>query len=210
MTTTPKPKKFLKIWEEELNIRESNDTQFNLKDGVIYARKSILSKRSEYFRRLFQGGWSESNKSFLQKNKSNSHYVINIPDISYSTFKEMLRYLYTDEISFNNINCTPLEIFKIADKYLITSLREIARVEIYKNLTLNNAMYILFSEAWKWSDLKEDVVGFIVLNFEKVRETVEYKGLASEYKSHPAGIEIMYEIVGKLIPRKYNYILLLR
>jgi len=121
----------------------------------------------------------------------------------------MLRYLYTDEINFNNLNCSPLEIFKIADKYLISNLREIARIEVYKMLTLNNAMYILFSEAWKWPDLKEDVIDFIVLNFENVRETTEYKNLASEYKSHPAGIEIMYEIVGKLIPRKYlntNYI----
>lgn len=119
----------------------------------------------------------------------------------------MLRYLYTDEISFNNFNCTPLEIFKIADKYLISNLREFARIEINKMLTLNNVMYVLFSEAWKWPDLKDDVIEFIILNFDKVRETAEYKDLVSEYKSHPAGIEIMYEIVGKLIPRKYNYIL---
>ncbi|GBB94047.1 hypothetical protein RclHR1_02280020 [Rhizophagus clarus] len=204
MTTTPKQNKFLKLWEEEFNNRDSNDVQFNLKDGVIYARKSILLRRSEYFRRLFQGSWSETNKT-LQKNKNNSHYVINIPDISYVTFREMLRYLYTDEISFNNFNCTPLEIFKIADKYLISNLREFARIEINKTLTLNNAMYVLFNEAWKWPDLKDDVINFIILNFDQVRETVEYKELVSEYKSHPAGIEIMYEIVGKLIPKKYNY-----
>ncbi|POG71325.1 BTB/POZ protein [Rhizophagus irregularis DAOM 181602=DAOM 197198] len=205
MTTSPKQNKFSKLWEEEFNNRESNDVQFNVKDGVIYARKSILLRRSEYFRRLFQGSWSETNKS-LQKNKNNSHYVINIPDISYATFREMLRYLYTDEISYNNFNCTPLEIFKIADKYLISNLREFARIEINKTLTLNNVMYVLFSEAWKWPDLKDDVIEFIILNFDKVRETAEYKDLVSEYKSHPAGIEIMYEIVGKLIPRKYNYI----
>ncbi|CAG8453336.1 12388_t:CDS:2 [Funneliformis caledonium] len=202
MTTTSKPKKIINLWEEELYDRESNDIQFELKDGTTYARKSMLLKRSEYFRRLFQGSWSETNKS-IQEIDNNSHYVIKVPDIPFATFKEMLRYLYTDEISFNNLNCSPLEIFKIADKYLISNLREIARIEIYKMLTLNNAMNILFSEAWKWSDLKEDVIDFIVLNFESVRETVEFKTLASEYKGHPAGIEIMHEIVGKLIPKKY-------
>src|SRR5687767_13711422 len=156
ITTTPKPKKILKLWEEELCDRESNDIQFNLKDGTTYARKSVLLKRSEYFRSLFQGSWSETNIP-SRKIKKNSHYVVNVPDIPYATFKEMLRYLYTDEISFNDFNCSPLEIFKIADKYLISNLREIARIEVYKMLTLNNAMYILFSEAWKWPDLKEDV-----------------------------------------------------
>ncbi len=62
-------------------------------------------------------------------------------------------------------------------------------------------MDILFNEAWKWNDLKDDIMNFVIENFQTIKENSEYKKLAAEYKGHPAGIEIYQEIVDKLFAK---------
>ncbi|CAG8817951.1 2614_t:CDS:2, partial [Dentiscutata erythropus] len=69
------PSELSKAWKAELNQPEISDVQFNFSscDGTecstLYARSSILSERSIYFKSMFQQGkWSESKK--INKNGS--------------------------------------------------------------------------------------------------------------------------------------------
>ncbi|CAI2168219.1 8253_t:CDS:2 [Funneliformis geosporum] len=182
INTKPESKDIIETWGRELDVPEKADVLFNVKDGVVYASKSILSSRSEYF------------SGFLKV-----YIVIDVTDTSKAVFYEMLRYIYTDEVRFNLVS--PIELFKVADKYLLSNLRQKARVEIFKKLSTKNAMHILFNEAWQWNDLKYDIMDFIVENFQKIQETPEYKKLSVENKGHPAGIEIFQEIVDKLLKK---------
>ncbi|RIA93411.1 BTB/POZ protein [Glomus cerebriforme] len=209
LTINPESKDIIETWARQLNVPENSDVLFNVKDGIVYANKSILSQRSEYFYGFFNSGWAEiSNKQRKQvKHGANSDstntfdkfIIIDVPDISKVLFLEMLRYLYTDEVRFNLVSA--IEIFRIADKYLLTKLCQKARVEIFRKLNCKNAMSILFNEAWKWNELKDDIINFIVNNFQKVKDTSEYKKLSAEHKGHPAGIEIFQEILDKILAK---------
>lgn len=200
LTTRPETKDITEAWSRQLDVPENSDVLFNVKDGVVYANKFILSERSEYFSGFFKGRWAEVSKHDVGSGSTIEHIIIDVPDISKVIFLEMLRYIYTDEVRFNLV--PSIEIFRVADKYLLTKLRQKARVEIFKRLTNKNAMSVLFNEAWKWNDLKDDIINFIVDNFQEMKDTPEYKKLAAEYKGHPAGIEIFQEILYRLLEKQ--------
>jgi hypothetical protein len=202
LTAKLESKDIAEAWGRQLDVPENSDVLFNVKDGVVYANKSILSDRSEYFSGFFKGRWAEISKHGVGSGLTDNtieYIIIDVPDISKVVFLEMLRYIYTDEVRFNLV--PPIEIFRVADKYLLTKLRQKARVEVFKRLTNKNAMSVLFNEAWKWNDLKEDIINFIVDNFQEMKDTPEYKKLSAEYKGHPAGIEIFQEILDRLLDK---------
>ncbi|CAG8554053.1 9824_t:CDS:2 [Diversispora eburnea] len=161
-------------WEEQLNKRDIVDVQFNIDGRQLYASSSLLSRRSTYFSRLFQQQWAEN--------------------FDYETFLTMLRFLYTGRASSVNPNVTirdnVLEVFAIADKYLITELRQRAMAKIDRDLTPETAGDVLFGWAWKWSDLKEMVTKYVIKNFGKIRKTQEWKSIGKRY---PNSTELMEE-----------------
>ncbi|CAG8840436.1 14854_t:CDS:2, partial [Racocetra persica] len=195
LPSKPWPKDIIDAWYEELNQPDISDVQFNLSETTIFARSSILTKRSEYFRKIIEGSWIEgSQRGSQQNNYNNRHpnknhtdkepedesessndevrlnddgdvpsqegkkYQINIPDVHQETFMELLRFLYTNHVEFdsNSLHKRPIDIFIVADKYLVTELRQIAKSKIFNELTVENAAEFLFGVVWQWSDLKSD------------------------------------------------------
>ncbi|CAG8453394.1 12391_t:CDS:2 [Funneliformis caledonium] len=191
-------KELMATWIDESNNAENADIQLNFKDGIIHTYQSILSKRSEYFRKLFQ----ERNDKKRKVDTNNNYVNIDIQEFSRQTFLKVIRFMYTGKIEFNNTDIIPMEIFKIADYYLISDLRQKARVEIYKRLHFDNVVKVLFSEGYKWKDLKDDMINYIVYNFDKIKDTLEYKLLAIDNRGHPAAIELMQEIISILFYKK--------
>ncbi|CAG8662798.1 33387_t:CDS:2, partial [Racocetra persica] len=139
-------------WEGQLNNPATSDCQFNVQGQIIYANSAILCARSKYFELVFR-------------------------DFHHQTFLEMLRFLYTNKVTFvekkdeQNSQLTPLDLFRIADKYLIDDLRQHAKSEIFKDLNVNDAAEFLFGTAWKYPELKEQAMKYVVLNFVTVRQT---------------------------------------
>ncbi|CAG8668369.1 2109_t:CDS:2 [Rhizophagus irregularis] len=88
------------------------------------------------------------------------------------------------------------------DYYLIPDLRQKARIEIYKRLHFDNVVKVLFSEGYKWKDLKDDMVDYIVSHFDRIKDTPEYKLLAVDNRSHPAIVVLMQEIIANLFYKK--------
>ncbi|CAG8643488.1 2239_t:CDS:2 [Ambispora gerdemannii] len=266
--TKPIPDPLIDAWSTTLNKQETVDVQFNVKGTLIYASSTILSKRSEYFQKVFQEKWSESQKkapkqrqnsisgslhsSSLNNNNNEStstslqssklpqavssppngyKFVVDVPDFDHATFLEMLRFLYTDQVLFDDKleshksalgnllfphlsqseshdikklkkanSVKSQDLFAIADKYLIADLRQRAKVKIFKDLNEDNAAGLLFGAAWKWPDLKEHVMKYVVENFKSVRKTPAFKNAILNPSSHPHSGELFIEVLEILDP----------
>ncbi|CAG8562583.1 5806_t:CDS:2, partial [Scutellospora calospora] len=104
--------------------------------------------------------------------KTAKKYIITIPDFHPDTFKYFLRYLYTNDIKFYsspNHHRTPWDFFKIADKYLVTELRDLAKVRILRELTPNSAVEMFFGIDLVWEDMKELLLKYLVRKWESVK-----------------------------------------
>ncbi|CAG8448367.1 21420_t:CDS:2 [Dentiscutata erythropus] len=217
------PQDLVKAWEGQLNNPATSDCQFNVQGQIIYANSSILCARSKYFELVFRGQWLESDitkQEILQsstKDQKDSlnhngiiqkrfNHVIDVTDFHHQTFLEMLRFLYTNKVTFvdkkdeQNSQLTPLDLFRIADKYLIDDLRQHAKSEIFKDLNVNDAAEFLFDTAWKYPELKEQAMKYVVLNFATIRQTSGFKNILADPSRYPAYTDLLNEILAELFP----------
>ncbi|XP_052097600.1 BTB/POZ domain-containing protein 6-B-like isoform X2 [Mytilus californianus] len=74
----------------------------------IKAHKYMLSSRSDVFHTMFEGSLPEKGD-------------IKIPDIEENTFRDILKYIYCDQISITNDNVK--EILYAADKYMLAAVK---------------------------------------------------------------------------------------
>ncbi|GES92112.1 BTB/POZ protein [Rhizophagus clarus] len=169
--------------------------------------------------KAWEGKWLESDSNGKSEpiqqarerrnsnNNVNNHqarfnHVIEVTDFHYQTFLEMLRFLYTNKVTFKRdeqLNITALDLFRIADKYLIDDLRLQAKNEIFNHLTVNDAAEFLFGTAWKYPELKEHAMKYVVLNFVHIRQTTGFKNILSDLANPQYG-EILNEILAELFP----------
>ncbi|KAG9287296.1 hypothetical protein G9A89_008926 [Geosiphon pyriformis] len=217
------PQDLIDAWLGEVNKQETVDVQFNVGGHIVYASSGVLGKRSEYFRNFFLRKWAESDEGMSSpstanirtrskkklspikdtvsepsENGSSIKYTVNIPDFEYDTFLAMLRFLYTDNPNFSDEDgspTSPLALMAISDKYLVVELRERAKEKLLKILNEDNAARILFDAAWKWPDVKEIVIDYVVRNFAKVRETPSFLNID---EAHPMAAKLLMQILKKV------------
>ncbi|CAG8564291.1 14199_t:CDS:2 [Ambispora leptoticha] len=208
------PDDLIDAWVEQVDNPETSDIRFNLNGHFIYANSAILSKRSKYFAYMLEGEWSRqrptsrasirsehSLRYYDQTSFSTSSkfkYMVDVMEFHHETFLEMLRFLYTDQVTFDDdkeCHRTAFDMFSIADKYFIGDLRQRAKMEIFENLHLDNVAEVLFGEACKWGDLKEDVLKYFVENFAQVKETDGFKNILLNPREYPRFSEVWLEIM---------------
>ena len=107
------------------------DVTFDVQGVKIGAHKIILTTRCEYFRLMFESGMAES--------ASNEVFV---PDIEPSVFKELLRFVYSDEAPKFDSEST-MALLAAADKYDMAGLKEICETALCSNLTAQNVIEAL-------------------------------------------------------------------
>ncbi|KAG9304821.1 hypothetical protein G9A89_016851 [Geosiphon pyriformis] len=184
------PQDLIEAWHQQLRSSKTADVEFNVNGHKIYAESEILSKRSEYFEHLFSGHWSETKnltKEVEDSSKEDTQkppaaraykYSIDIPDFHHETFLALLRFLYTNQITFDDSDdsqTSSFDIFSIADKYCVTELRDRAKIELCDNLSVNNVSEVLFGGITRWPDLKECLMEYLKENWRKVKQTEEWK-----------------------------------
>ncbi|CAG8597058.1 1161_t:CDS:2, partial [Paraglomus occultum] len=236
------PKDLAEAWQGQLNQPEVVDVEFNVDGQIIYASSGILSKRSEYFQRMFGGQWSEStsatknerplaeppasmsslslaqdtvmhdanaepelgNANQMPACEHNYRYRIAVTDFHPATFLEMLRFLYTNKVTFNKTADSPhtssMELFRIADKYLIEELRHRAKSRIFDDLSVQNAAETLFGTEWKYPELKDHIIKYVVRNIGDVRESDGFKNVMANASTYTNFSEIMLEIFSMVEP----------
>ncbi|CAG8637207.1 11237_t:CDS:2, partial [Ambispora gerdemannii] len=222
----PFPNTFIEAWAEKINNRKSADVQFNFANKCIYAETLMLAKRCKYFENLFNQQWADKktekkkeemsiattadnvfasvSSSFTANTNTNLapgiKYSVDIPDFDYDCFYEMIRFLYTNEIRFGKLDSSTsaIAMFSISDKYLISELRRLSKIRIWEELNENNAAGILFDSAWKWDDVKEPVMDYIVREFSVVRKTEGFLAIESQLKYNPIMGLLLFELLNKL------------
>ncbi|CAG2229740.1 unnamed protein product [Mytilus edulis] len=75
---------------------------------LINAHKFMLSSRSAVFHTMFEGSLPEKGE-------------ITIPDIDDNTFRDILKYFYSDDITITNNNVK--EMLYAADKYMLAAVK---------------------------------------------------------------------------------------
>jgi len=88
------------------------DVEFVLPGGeegeevIVYAHRSVVAGRSEYFRVLLTNGMKETHQQ-----------RINIPNIAPNLFRDVLEFIYTGSLSLNNANVSAT--FEACDLFLL-------------------------------------------------------------------------------------------
>ena len=148
-----------------------SDIKLTVNGKDFHAHKIMLAARSSVFAAMFEHEMTE-----------NINNTVNITDISYNIFEEVLRYIYTGKISSLSDE-TAIELLVAADKYELNRLKIICEVFIGKNLTKDNVTDILIvADAHRSTLLKTQALEFISAHMKDVMNTNGYKSMR---KSHP-------------------------
>jgi len=133
---------------KEQKVESKSEVKFPLTFKEIYVSKFMLSLRSEVFSAMFDGGVGM---------KESQERQVTITDFSCEVFEEFLRFIYTDQL-FGRLK-TPfqcVEMYAIADKYAMFSLKEMCQSQIRLLLNSNN-VEIFVEAALRWPACKEPV-----------------------------------------------------
>ncbi|CAG8491653.1 3804_t:CDS:1 [Ambispora gerdemannii] len=137
--------------DEWIDQKEFSDITFTFPQGEkIHAHRLILSKRSEYFNKMFMGLWNEADSD-----------TIAIKEVSYETFYALIYYLYTNKLKEGLSNETLVELYEQAHLRLLTSLSE-ALISPLLHYANDDNWDHLYSLAWKFehATLQQAVMNF--------------------------------------------------
>ncbi|CAG8451920.1 11289_t:CDS:2 [Paraglomus brasilianum] len=107
-------------------------------------------------------------------------YTIHVPDFHPTTFYAFLQFLYTNTIHFaedDSTPTTPYDMLLISDKYLVTSLRDIAKMQLIENLTPYNVMEILLKKVRSYEDIRSEVMVYVKDNIVEIEKTSVWKNI---------------------------------
>ena len=131
---TPKLKDSEKTLEEVMkNLlldAESSDIKIKCDEEILPCHKFILGTRSEVFKTMFS--------SDLNSFTADDH-VLEVADVSAETMNVFLKFLYTDDISPEEISC---DLLIVADKYNFKRLTNICLKYLENHIDTSNVMEI--------------------------------------------------------------------
>ena len=117
------------------NNAQFSDFRLHFKgQHVIHAHRIVLASHNERFRTLLSKRWSSAEILDIKIGKDE------MEDVSFNTFYEMIRFIYSGEIeeAFD-----PIEMLKLADAYMIPSLKQCCEVILKKEVTANTVLNLL-------------------------------------------------------------------
>jgi hypothetical protein len=134
----------------------------------------VICSRSEYFRALCLGGMRESTQQQIE-----------IHDTSSFGFNKLIKYLYTQQLPIDKkikkVDEKFVEMLIVSDKFGCDELKEQLENWIGQHLTIENVSSLfVVSERYNALKLKKQCHKFIQQNYEKVKQTPEYQGIAEE------------------------------
>ncbi|RWS25960.1 BTB/POZ domain-containing protein 9-like protein [Leptotrombidium deliense] len=107
-----------------MNNEELSDIVFVVDGESVKAHRVILAVRSEYFRALLFGGLKESRQ-----------HEIYLKDIDKSTFKLLLKYIYTGTLDSDEVQMSIFDLIYFSDVYCLTKLHQSLIEYIKENLS---------------------------------------------------------------------------
>jgi hypothetical protein len=169
-----------------VNNPESSDVHFVVDGKDVYAHKAILSVRSEYFRVMLCGGvFRESGTT--EKGKS-IQTPIELPDVSYPVFLNVLEFLYTDTLKNVSID-SGIQLLIASELFMLDRLKALCEDLIRRDICVDNVISILVAaHRHNASGLKDLALEFIL---GQLNDPVVMTGL-TELKADP---DLLLEII---------------
>jgi speckle-type POZ protein len=155
-----------------LDTETMADVNFIVKGQEVKAHSAIVVSGSPVMAAMFETG----------KFKESLTKKVEIKDIEPSTFRQMLRYLYTGETpKLEWTNQTEL-LFLAADKYQIDGLKKICEESLVDNLCLRNAVHLLvLADLHYATKLLEGSLNCLKKNKKDIWDRTEWKQLMENY-----------------------------
>ena len=139
------------------------DIEFTVGNETTTAHRNILSSRSDYFRTMFTGNFSEGEPNDLGR------YECCVEDTTMPAFQIVLRYLYTDVLDLPSEHA--VSVMRLAHQYNIERLYNHAVRFCTRGIDHSNVV-IWFIEAHKHEldDLRENTKRYLTRNFRAIRD----------------------------------------
>lgn len=155
------------IQNDMLNILNNSihsDFVIICNDVEFKTHKAILSVRSKFFEKFFI---------------NNSQNSIKFNDMDIDVMKKILEYIYSNKVT--NIKDNVKSLLEMSDKYGFLPLKEMCEITINKNINLDNVIELLIlSDISNANILQTSLIKFVVSNYSKVYNTVEWRKLITK------------------------------
>ncbi|KAL1401764.1 hypothetical protein pipiens_019976, partial [Culex pipiens pipiens] len=145
----PLPSTLSKDLQSLVDSDKFGDVTILIDGHRFLAYKGILSARSVVFAAMF-------NHELLENLES----CITIRDVEPEVFKQLLRYIYTDEVA--SLETIAQKLYTAADKYAITTLKSLCRNHILEKLNWETAAEtLMLAEMHSDHVMKEQALEFL-------------------------------------------------
>lgn len=157
--------RLMDMWE----TKRQADVTFIFKDESIEAHSLIIASGSPVLAAMFQNNCKEKQEK-----------VVEIKDIDPSVFDNLLRYIYTGDSDWDNVNVADLLI--AADKYQVESLKKECAFHLAQDLTVENAtQYLVMAHLYNSPDLHQSTLHFMSENAKAICSRKEWMDVIKNY-----------------------------
>jgi hypothetical protein len=153
------------------------DVKFVVEEKPIYAHKRLLSVRSQYFNRMFSSGMKESLQS------SSSITEISIPDTDYQSFKTLIVYLTTDQLTVDPKDYKSVcNLLTVSDQFMVDRLKMHCERVLERHIGVENVFELAHvSDHCKAEHLKDATLKFFAQHIDKLRHSPELDQLPKQF-----------------------------
>lgn len=144
-------------FEQFLLSQKFCDVTFIVGDKKLCAHKVVLASKSQTFARLFE---------------ANQKQVIEITDIDYNVFIELLRFVYTR--TMRDIKEMAKRLFVAADKYGLNDLKNLCADALVKEISKSNAIeYLSLADRYGLQSLRSKALDYIATNVDGLKNVAK-------------------------------------
>ncbi|KAL7641414.1 UNVERIFIED_CONTAM: hypothetical protein RMT77_008554 [Armadillidium vulgare] len=163
--TTSTPTSLTQSMMTALDDPETSDIVFLVDGRKIHAHRAVLKIRCQYFRKMLQEHWKESQMEEVQ-----------IKDYSYVVFRAFLQHLYTDTVSVSPEDA--IGLLDLANAYCEESVKHHCERIIRHGITIENvAMLYAVAIKYEAQELEEFCFRFALNHMTEVAQTEAFMAL---------------------------------
>lgn len=150
-------------FEKLLNNNAFSDITLQVSEKEFHVHKVILANRSPVFEAMLNHDMKEKQEGIIQ-----------IKDVSFEVFQEVLRFMYTGRV--DQIEKIANELLIAADKYDVEGLKAMCEETLCKSLNIDNVLeYLKFSDLYKANILQAESIKFIVSHAKEITQKPGFK-----------------------------------
>ena len=150
-----------------LEDKDFSDVEIHCNGKVFSCHQSILAARSSVFRAMLQAEMREAQTK-----------RIDIQDSRPEIVGEMLRFIYTGDISDENLTVMATDLLRVADMYELDFLRKMCEANLCSSLKVENSIeYLVLGDMYHAPKLKKKALELVAMNMKKIVDTDVYKDL---------------------------------